>query len=198
MYLPGKGYPWRLGAVLLAILFGAICVRPQQQQPSAPGSTECAACHDAGRRTGKREAGVPPAFDAAALRASPHASLECTNCHADLAARRTFRTPRSWRAWTAASCHPDEQAQYDESLHGTAAKRGDRTAPSCKTCHGTHNVLRPSDPSSPTSTMEVPRLCGQCHREGSPVSLTHDIPQTNILGQLHRQHPRRGSVQARA
>jgi hypothetical protein len=30
--------------------------------------------------------------------------------------------------------------------------------------------------------MGVPRLCGQCHREGSPVSLTHDIAQKNILG----------------
>ncbi len=30
--------------------------------------------------------------------------------------------------------------------------------------------------------MGVPRLCGQCHREGTPVSQTHNIPQTNILG----------------
>src|ERR1035438_3856623 len=30
--------------------------------------------------------------------------------------------------------------------------------------------------------MEIPRLCGGCHREGTPVSLTHNIPQENILG----------------
>ncbi|MEN6601609.1 MAG: cytochrome c3 family protein, partial [Bryobacteraceae bacterium] len=30
--------------------------------------------------------------------------------------------------------------------------------------------------------MEIPRLCGRCHREGSPVHLTHNIPQDNILG----------------
>jgi cytochrome b subunit of formate dehydrogenase len=29
--------------------------------------------------------------------------------------------------------------------------------------------------------MQVPRLCGGCHREGTPVSQTHNIPQTNIL-----------------
>ncbi len=39
----------------------------------------------------------------------------------------------------------------------------------------------PSTPGSPTSTMEIPRLCGGCHHEGSPVSLTRHIPQTNIL-----------------
>ena len=182
MYLPGKGYPWRLGAVLLAILFGAICVRPQQQQTPLPGSTECVACHDAGRPTGKREAGVPPAFNAAALRASPHAGLECTNCHADLAAKKDFPHAEKLARVDCGSCHSDEQKQYDQSLHGTAAKRGDRTAPSCKTCHGTHAVLRPSNPNSTTSTMGIPQLCGQCHREGSQVSLSHDIPQTNILG----------------
>jgi cytochrome b subunit of formate dehydrogenase len=182
LYLPGKGYPRRLGTVLLAILFGAICVRPQQKQTPPPGSAECVACHDAGRRTGKREAGVPPAFDAAALRASPHAGLECANCHADLADKKDFPHAEKLALVDCASCHSDEQKQYDQSLHGTAAKRGDRSAPSCKTCHGTHAILRPSNPNSTTSTMGIPQLCGQCHREGSQVSLSHNIPQTNILG----------------
>ena len=31
------------------------------------------------------------------------------------------------------------------------------------------------------STINVPRLCGTCHREDSPVSNTRNIPQTNIL-----------------
>ncbi|MEK6717138.1 MAG: cytochrome c3 family protein, partial [candidate division NC10 bacterium] len=79
------------------------------------------------------------------------------------------------------ACHSGQQTQYTASLHGKAAQAGDRLAPSCKQCHGAHNVLRSSNPRAPTSTMEVPRLCGRCHREGSPVSLTHDIPQQNIL-----------------
>lgn len=79
------------------------------------------------------------------------------------------------------SCHPNQQSQYAESLHGRAGRRGDRLAPACQQCHGTHNVLRASDPRSPISTMEVPRLCGRCHREGSPVQLTYDIPQSKIL-----------------
>ena len=66
------------GAGLLAATLAA------QESKPMPGSKDCLDCHDAGRRTGRREAGVPPAFDAAALRASPHAELECRNCHADL------------------------------------------------------------------------------------------------------------------
>jgi hypothetical protein len=56
-----------------------------QEPKPLPGSEDCLNCHDSGRSTGRREAGMPPAFDAAALRGSPHAELECKACHADLA-----------------------------------------------------------------------------------------------------------------
>ena len=151
------------------------------QQPKAvPGSEECAGCHDAGPRTGKREAGMPPPFDAAALRprrtrrwSAPTATRPRQE---GVSARRKAR-PRGLR-----HLPPRRADAVRASLHGTAAARGDKLAPRCKDCHGTHDILRPSTPSSPTSTMEIPKLCGGCHREGSPVTLTHNIPQTNILG----------------
>ncbi len=149
----------------------------QKPQP-LPGSAECAACHEPGRRAGKREPGMPPPFDAAALRASPHAALECRSCHDT---GKTSPHPEKLPAVDCGACHTEQQNQYAESLHGRAAKRGDRLAPTCKHCHGTHNVLRSSDLRSPTSTMEIPRLCGRCHHEGSPVQLTYDIPQSRIL-----------------
>jgi cytochrome b subunit of formate dehydrogenase len=167
---------WYILACALLVAEGA-----QAQHPAPlPGSEDCAACHDSGRRTSKREAGVPPPFDATALRASPHASLECRSCHSDLQGKE-FPHSEKLTSVDCGSCHPDQQSQYSESLHGRAAKHGDRLAPGCKTCHGTHNVLPPRAPGSPTSTMEIPRLCGNCHREGSPVQLTHQIPQDNIL-----------------
>ncbi len=179
-YLPRRGFPLHLGAALLTIFFSAISVFAQQPSP-LPGSEVCAGCHDSGRRTGKREPGNPPAFDAASLRSSPHAGLDCTNCHADLADKKEFPHAEKLAPVDCGSCHSDQKAQYDQSLHGTAAKRGDKTAPSCTLCHGTHDILPSSNTRSKTNTMAVPRLCGQCHREGSPVSLTHDISQTNIL-----------------
>jgi cytochrome b subunit of formate dehydrogenase/uncharacterized protein with PIN domain len=124
---------------------------------------------------------MPPPFNAAALAASPHAALECASCHTQLA-KKEFPHPEKLARVDCGSCHPDEQTQYEASLHGKAAARGDKLAPGCKDCHGTHNVLRPSNPRAPTSVMEIPKLCGGCHREGTPVSLTYDIPQTNIYG----------------
>ena len=168
---------WRvplLAALMVATVMG-------QETKPLPGSEDCMGCHDTGRRTGPREEGMPPAFNEAALRASPHKEMECTSCHSDLAGKE-LPHPEKLAKVDCASCHSDEGTQYQQSLHGQAAARGDALAPGCKTCHGTHNILRASDPNSRTSTMQIPRLCGGCHREGTPVSLTRKIPQENILG----------------
>lgn len=170
---------WGVLCVLLGA--GTLGAAPAEKAKALPGSDDCAGCHDTGRRTGKREKGVPPPFNAAALQASPHAGMECAGCHADLA-KKEFPHPEKLARVDCGSCHADEQTQYASSLHGKAASRGDRLAPACKDCHGTHNVLRASAAGSPISTMEIPRLCGSCHREGTPVSETRAIAQTNILG----------------
>ncbi len=137
-------------------------------------------CHEAGHRVGKRQPGVPPPFNEAALRASPHAALECTSCHSEVDAKK-LPHPEKLKPVDCGSCHADEQQQYVESLHGRAAKHGDVLAPRCTDCHGTHNILPPSAPNSPTYITQIPLLCGRCHHEGSPVQLTHSIPQDKIL-----------------
>jgi len=167
--------------ILSLVAGGMLAAAALAQQPKAlPGSEECAGCHDTGPRPGKREKGMPPPFDAAALRASPHAALECAACHTELA-KKEFPHPEKLARVDCGACHSDEQTQYTASLHGRAAAHGDRLAPTCRDCHGTHNILRASNPHSPISTMEIPRLCGGCHQEGTPVSLTRNIPQANIL-----------------
>jgi cytochrome b subunit of formate dehydrogenase/uncharacterized protein with PIN domain len=175
--------PSYLARALVATAAALLATALAAQEPKPlPGSEDCLNCHDPGRSTGRREAGMPPAFDAAALRASPHAGLECRACHADLAEVKEFPHPEKLKPVECGSCHTDEQAQFANSLHGRAVARGDNLAPTCELCHGTHTVRRPSAQGSPTSTMEIPRLCGQCHKEGTPVSLTRQIPQANILG----------------
>ncbi|MDP2998793.1 MAG: cytochrome c3 family protein, partial [Bryobacterales bacterium] len=171
------GTGWLLGALIVS----APDLAGQKVQPPLPGSEECANCHDSGRRTGKREPGVPQPFDQAALRASPHAALECAACHTGVDVKKLPHAEKLERV-ACGNCHPDQQTQHSESLHGKATGKGDALAPSCSTCHGAHNVLARSAPRSPISTMEIPRLCGRCHREGSDVSRTHAIPQENILG----------------
>ena len=82
------------GVVLVNLLGAAVLVSglPAQDNKALPGSKACLDCHDTGRRTGKREPGVPPAFDAASLKASPHAELECASCHVELEKIKGYRT----------------------------------------------------------------------------------------------------------
>ena len=67
------------------------------------------------------------------------------------------------------------------SLHGKAARRGDALAPTCATCHGTHNILKKTDPKSPVRAFNIPFLCGTCHKEGSPVSRQRAIHEEHII-----------------
>jgi cytochrome b subunit of formate dehydrogenase len=170
--------------VRFLLLFFALLCLPAHRVIAAdelpPGSETCRECHEPGKPAGPRKSEVPPNFNAAALLASPHAGLACTDCHADLA-NAEFPHPAKLKKVECGGCHEDMKAQYEESLHGQAARKGDPLAPSCQSCHGTHDVLRPSDPGSPTSVMQIPALCGKCHHEGSEVQLTHSIPQDSVL-----------------
>jgi cytochrome b subunit of formate dehydrogenase/uncharacterized protein with PIN domain len=144
-----------------------------------PGSEECLMCHTAGA-PGRAAPGEAPRFDASGLGASPHVELECSSCHTDLQGKELPHEAKL-KPVNCGGCHIEEKRQHDESLHGTAAARGETLAPSCKSCHGTHNVLRPSDSRAPTYTVNIPILCNRCHREGSPVQTYYHIPQDSIL-----------------
>ncbi len=106
------------------------------------------------------------------------AGVGCTLCHQNVPLPHTAADVPSVEC---AFCHSTQGQQHGRSLHGQAAARGDPLAPSCGDCHGGHDILSSRDPASPTSTMNIPLLCGECHREGSPVSRTHDISQERIL-----------------
>jgi predicted CXXCH cytochrome family protein len=122
--------------------------------------------------------------EARKVAASAHASVEldgasCVDCHGGHA----VPIPRGngLELDTCGRCHQQQREQHSRSLHGRAALRGDRMAPTCVTCHRSHDILRHRDTGSPTAIMNIPQLCGTCHREGTEVTLQHDIPQDRIL-----------------
>ena len=53
-------------------------------------------------------------------------------------------------------------------------------APLCQLSRQPRN-LPVKDPRSAVTPLKVPFVCGQCHREGTPVSRNRPIPQDNIL-----------------
>ena len=128
----------------------------------------CAGCHEAEVAQARRGIHSKAVGDAPAA--------ACADCH------RPHELKRGREALAAcASCHEAAATLQHASLHGRAAARGDKLAPTCITCHGAHVILPPTDPKSPVAKMNVPLLCGGCHKEGTEVSLFRDIPQANIL-----------------
>lgn len=54
--------------------------------------------------------------------------------------------------------------RYLESFHGRKLKLGHSGAPSCASCHGSHDIKSAKDPASPVGTLEnKKKTCSKCH-----------------------------------
>ncbi len=134
------------------------------------------------------------------LAASPHADVKCGDCHRG-AARESDEPspldidigkpthPAKLGDVSCAACHRDQKFEHHKSAHGAAERRNDPVAPTCKSCHGAHDVNRASDPASLSHRVNAPRLCGGCHkphgkvRAGKP--LTDKQAADNIPMRIH-------------
>jgi cytochrome b subunit of formate dehydrogenase len=141
--------------------------------PMHPNNVDaiCARCHPS---VPKKIARSPHGLE---VDGRPNAN--CVDCHAGHAVVAPVEPLAQIEA--CGECHGEVAAQNRASLHGRAAVKGDPAAPNCIICHDHHAILPHTDPSAPTSVVNVPMLCGRCHREGTEVSLQHDIPQDRIL-----------------
>jgi cytochrome b subunit of formate dehydrogenase len=166
-----------LRVLLCAAAALALTVLPSRAQ----ANDDCLMCHEepdlAMEKNGQE---ISLHVDPEAFSASVHGDLECVMCHQDLAGAELPHEGGLERV-DCSGCHDDVAEEQARSLHGVAAGKGDALAPTCAACHGTHAILTAGDPNAPTAIMNVPLLCGRCHHEGSPVSVTHDIPQDRIL-----------------
>ena len=69
----------------------------------------------------------------------------CGHCHSDAALMDQYKLPS------------DVVAQYKTSYHATMLfDKGDLSAPTCVTCHGSHGA-------TPPGTAQVGEVCGKCH-----------------------------------
>ncbi len=111
---------------------------------------------------------------------SVHKNVDCALCHKD-AAVADYPHPERLAPVDCGSCHTEPAKRFYAGIHGQALRQGDTYAPDCKECHGTHDILSYTEPKSRTYKTNIPFLCGQCHREGSPVSRGYNISEHNII-----------------
>lgn len=144
--------------------------------PATRGTAFCSTCHaDAvkqfaasihGRARGQGNTSAPGCGDChgpthnvveASAAGSPvngkNLPSTCGRCHSD---------PTLVRKYMFAAARPVEA--YEASVHARAIREGKKGAV-CNDCHGTHDILRASDPRSTISKRNVALTCSKCHQE---------------------------------
>ena len=100
------------------------------------------------------------------------AAAVCTDCHATDGDAHRLLSPRFSDSSinhlnipaTCGRCHEKVEKDYEESIHGQLAARGETDAPVCIRCHGEHGIIAVTDPRSPVSPTKVAgETCAPCH-----------------------------------
>jgi DnaJ-class molecular chaperone len=155
--------PQGLGSGLAAALvFGGLLAAGAAWAADAPKAEDCLACHaDKELKRGTHAPGRPDSLfvDHGTLEASAHGRLECVACHKGATAPHE-QLPRV----RCADCHDQARAALAEGAHGGRKAAARAPAPTCTTCHGTHDVRRAA-----ALTIDA---CATCHQ--SQVRLYRD------------------------
>jgi predicted CXXCH cytochrome family protein len=81
--------------------------------------------------------------------------LLCSSCHSD--AERMKKSNPGLRV--------DQLQLYKTSVHGQKWAQGDSKVAVCTDCHGTHDLLAPSDPRSKVHPPNIAQTCARCHAD---------------------------------
>ncbi|MBN2225856.1 MAG: hypothetical protein JW763_00680 [candidate division Zixibacteria bacterium] len=168
----------KAGAVCLLVLVLLFGSAPRSFAQSVD---DCMMCHedpDLTKERGGHE--VSLYIDLAKFNASKHVDVECIGCHADLMDAELPHA-ENLAPVDCGLCHDDIAGEYARSLHGQSVAKGEKLAPHCWDCHGAHDIMGASAPDSRTAKFNIPFMCGRCHKEGTAVTRTYDIPQDSIL-----------------
>jgi len=130
-------------------------------------SQDCLACHSDQALTIQKGGKTFSLFiNAAKLQRSAHQSLTCIQCHKGFDPNEVPHA-KVIKQVQCQSCH--DATDYRKSIHAVAQKSSaEKTtkavAAACKDCHGTHEILSPSNAHSPANRTHLSETCGKCHR----------------------------------
>ena len=141
---------------------------------------DCLRCHE---RPSIRSSvdGRSLAVKADTLTQSKHQKISCSQCHAGVNASRHRPCETIAQKVDCSSCHAEVGQQYQSSMHGRLIANNDPNGPTCKECHGTHEVKGRTDPKSPIFAINIPVLCGKCHQEGKKAAMRYTGSEHEII-----------------
>ena len=147
----------------------------------AQSNEDCLACHGDSSLTTEREGKEVSLFlEEKTFRTSVHGEFDCVTCHSGFDAEALPHKEKI-EPVDCGMCHEATAKVYEGSLHGQAVKKGAKLAPRCWDCHGTHDIVTVKSANSKVAKFNIPFVCGKCHKEGTEVTRTYDIPQEEIL-----------------
>lgn len=139
--------------------------------PQNPASTisrgripeTCGQCH----------AGVLTLYDLSihgqALKKGHSRAPICTDCHS---AHRIQRVEvEAWKLGVVkecGTCHLERMETYRDTFHGHVIFLGSAVGARCSDCHGSHEILPPTDPRSSIHPRNLVATCGKCHTQATP------------------------------
>jgi hypothetical protein len=123
----------------------------------------CADCHGGDPRSDEMGVSMNPDAGFVAVPVRKQIPEICGGCHADATRMGQYNLPT------------DQYLKYITSVHGRKLAKNDTTVAICSDCHGSHNVLKASDPASPAYPLNIPTLCSSCH-SNEMMMLEYEIP----------------------
>ncbi len=166
-------------SIFLALALLAATAGPASAAGQQDDIDTCLACHGETDLAVTLPSGETRSLyvDKAVFAASIHGGrLGCRDCHTGMDEvphpTRSFQTRREFTLAYYEACKRCHFANYSktlDSVHYTALARGDRSAPICVDCHGSHDITRPNQPRS-----RISQTCAACH-EGVSVTYAKSV-----------------------
>jgi len=111
------------------------------------------------------------------------AGVTCYACHGAHTVRAGLDPgspiSRQGVAGTCGACHGEARDAFKASAHGQALESGSTVAPTCVSCHGTHQIHSPDEAEARTATLRVVFNCAECH-EDPAVTRAAGLPEGSV------------------
>jgi predicted CXXCH cytochrome family protein len=209
-FLRSRTPVWMLATVVVLLLGLLVIVSPAAasnplpgEQPQAPGTEACLACHQqpAVPHTLPNGQLLDVTIDGEVYAASAHGqvNLACTTCHTQITGYphpqkdgvHDLRDYSIFYRDTCAQCHATQFEEQSDSVHALALQEGNRNAPVCSDCHDPHT--------QPALDMEdgqlgvghgamIAQTCAQCHN-AIFEEYSESVHGAGVIGQRNPDTP---------
>ncbi|MDY6821113.1 MAG: formate dehydrogenase subunit gamma [Deferribacterota bacterium] len=118
---------------------------------SALENNNCLNCH----------LNMDPKVDKSVLENSVHNKLNCISCHSDV---KAIPHQKKIAPVNCGNCHSDIVSEITGEK-GNVHFKDEKGKPSCKDCHGTHDIYPKDNNKSKINKLNVSKLCLNCHSD---------------------------------